>query len=109
MYDTIEINKELIPYTFDILLGGEMFEFTVNYNETYGFFTVGLAKDGETVCGGEKIVYGKPLFEKVFINGRFPAINIVPYDPSGENNSVTFDNLSDTVQLVIDDQEISIA
>lgn len=108
MFDTITINKELVPYKFNIVLGGELFEISVNYNETYGFFTVGLAKDGETICNGEKIVYGKPLFEEIFINGEFPSVDIIPYDISGEFDSVSFDNLSETVQLIIDDQEESI-
>lgn len=108
MYDTITINKELVPYTFNIMLGGELFEIGIDYNETYGFFTVSLSKDDETVCNGEKIVYGKPLFEEIFINGKFPSVEIVPFDISGETDSVTFDNLSETVQLIINDQETSV-
>lgn len=108
MYDTIAINKELVPYTFNILLGGELFGIGIDYNETYGFFTVSLSKDGETVCDGEKIVYGKPLFKEIFVSEKFPSIDIIPYDISGEADSVTFDNLSETVQLIIDDQETSV-
>jgi hypothetical protein len=108
MYDTIAINKELVPCSFDIVLGGELFTMSVDYNETYGFFTVGLSKDDATVCNGEKIVYGKPLFEEIFENDKFPSIEIVPYDPSGEMKEVTFDNLSETVLLVINDQEKNI-
>lgn len=107
MYDSITINKELVPYTFRILIGGELFDISVGYNETYGFFTFGLSKDGETVCNGEKIVYGKPLFEEIFVNGKFPSIDIIPYDVSGGIDAVTFDNLSETVQLIIDNQETS--
>lgn len=108
LYDTITINKELVPYSFDILLGGETFEITVNYNETYDFFTFGLSKDGEIICDGEKIIYGNPLFEEIFENGKFPSIEIIPYDISGESDAVTFDNLSSTVQLIINDQETSV-
>lgn len=108
MYDTIAINKELVPYTFNILFGGELFEIGVDYNDTFGFFTLSLAKDGETVCDGEKIVYGKPLFEEIFINGLFPSVEIIPYDTSGAMDAVTFDNLSETVQLIINNQETDI-
>ena len=107
-YDTIAINKELIPYTFSILLGGEIYDFRVDYNESHGFFTLGLSKNGVLICSGEKIVYGKPLFQEIFEQGKFPAIEIVPFDISGENTEVTFDNLSDTVHLIIDNKQISV-
>lgn len=105
IYDTITINKSLIPYTFSILLGGELFDFRVNYNETHGFFTIELSKDGEIVCSGEKIVYGKRLFEEIFVYGKFPIIEIIPLDLSGEYTDVSFDNLSEVVHLYIDNQE----
>lgn len=105
MYDTIVINKELVPYTFEIVLGGELFTIGVDYNESYGFFTVSLTKDDETICNGEKIVYGKPLFQEIFECDKFPSVEIVPIDLSGEMSEVTFDNLSETVQLIINDQE----
>lgn len=104
-YDVIEINKVLVPYSFQILLGGELFEITILYNETYGFFTAELRKNGELICAGEKIVYGKKLFEEMYIAGKFPAVDIIPRDLSGEHDAVTFDNLSETVQLIISNQE----
>lgn len=103
-YDTITINKSLVPYTFSILLGGELFDFRVDYNETHGFFTIQLSKDGEVVCSGEKIVYGKKLFEEIFVHGKFPSVEIIPLDLSGEHTDVSFDNLSETVQLYINNQ-----
>lgn len=108
VYDTITINKALVPYAFLILLGGEQFEITVLYNETHGYFTVELRKNNEVLCAGEKVVYGKRLFEEIFVAGKFPAVDIVPYDMSGESNSVTFDNLSETVHLFISNQETDI-
>ena len=103
-YDTITINKSLMPYSFQILLGGELFEFTILYNESYGYFTVELRKSGTLICAGEKIVYGKKLFEEIFVSGKFPAVDIIPLDLSGEHDSVTFDNLSETVHLIINNQ-----
>lgn len=103
MTDRIEINKDLIPYSFDILLAGETFNIRVDYNQTADMFTLALRKDDELVCAGEPIIYGKPLWEDVFTNGKYPALNIIPIDESGEMNSVTFDNLNRTVFLLIDD------
>jgi len=103
----IEINKPLIPYTFNIILGNEQFTFRVDYNNTGEFFTVELSKNGETLCSGEPVIYGKALFSDVR-NIKFPAVDIVPYDPSGSYNAVTYDNLCDGVLLVIDNEEVSV-
>lgn len=105
--DTIVINKTLIPYTFNIVLGAEEFSFRVDYNNLGGFFTVGLSKSGKTLCSGEPIMYGKPLFSDIR-NTEFPAVDIVPYDPSGDYNAVTRENLCEGVLLVIDNEEISV-
>lgn len=105
--DYIEINKSLIPYSFNIVLGGENFTLRVDYNNLGEFFTVGLSKNGKTLCSGDPIVYGRRLFAEVWEKG-FPAIDIVPYDPSGEYNTVTRENLCDGVLLVIDNEEISV-
>lgn len=100
-YDTIEINKEIIPYTFDILLADDLFNLRIDYNNTADLFTVTLSKDGETICT-EPIVYGVPLFQDLFQPEKYPALNIVPLDDSGQQERVTFDNLSNTVLLIID-------
>lgn len=97
----IEINKGLIPYTFSILLGEEIFNFRIDYNNTAGFFTVSLTKNGETLCSGEPIVYGMPLFGDIKTRGEFPKVDITPIDESGEACAVTFDNLSSTVLLSV--------
>lgn len=100
----IEINKSLIPYTFQIILGAAEYTFRVDYNNHGGFFTVELSKGKETLCSGEPIVYGKRLFSEVW-NYKFPAIDIIPIDPAGEYNAVTYDNLGERVILVIDNEE----
>lgn len=102
--DRIEINKSLIPYTFDIVLGSEEFTFRVDYNNTGEFFTVELSKGGETLCSGEPIIYGKRLFSDIW-TPNFPAIDIVPIDPSNEFNAVTYNNLCEGVILAIDNEE----
>lgn len=114
--DIIEINKDLIPYEFDIVLADETFKIGINFNETAELFTADLSKlneesgEYEKICKGEPIVYGKKLWEDVYITGKYPAIDIVPLDESGENNAVTFDNLNETVFLCIDntDEDIKI-
>lgn len=100
--DVLEINKELLPYECVILLAGEQFTLKFNYNATADLFTVDLYKDDELICAGEPIVYGVPLWRDVYKAATFPALDIIPKDPSGENNMVTFDNLGNTVLLIVD-------
>ena len=107
-HDVIPVNKALVPYYFQILLANKLYEVEINYNETHGFFTIAISKDGKTICAAEKIVYGKPLFEELRSIEELPPQVIIPYDLSKECNAVTFDNLSETVYLVIDNQGISI-
>lgn len=102
--DRIEINKSLIPYTFDIVLGAEEFTLRVDYNHTGGFFTIELSKGGKTLCSGEPIIYGRRLFSDIW-TPDFPAIDIVPIDPSKQYNEVTYDNLCEGVILAIDNKE----
>lgn len=100
-YEYIEIEKELIPYDFEIELGDELFTLDFRYNENHDFFTVDLYKNDVLLCAGEKLVYGMPLFSEVY-DDEFPAPTIIPLDPSGKESDVTWDNLNETVFLIID-------
>lgn len=106
--DIIEINKNLIPYEFEILLSDETFKIGVNYNEVADIFVLDLAKrnedtgEFEDVCIGEPVMYGVPLWQDVFASGRYPALTIIPLDESEETNAVTFDTLGRTVFLTVD-------
>lgn len=97
----LEINKDIIPYTFNISLQNEMFEMRIDYNNTADLFTVSLSKGGVTLCTGEPIIYGQPLFGDIANRGDFPKVTITPIDESGESNAVTYDNLSRTVLLKV--------
>lgn len=100
--EVIKIDKSLIPYNFDIALGGALFNVTVDFNNTGRFFTIGLKRDGETICSGDPIVYGRKLFADVK-NDKFPTIDIIPLDLSGGYNAVTHENLCEEVLLIVDD------
>lgn len=100
--EVLEIKKDLLPYECAMQLAGEMFTLRFDYNAMAELFTVDLYKDGELLCAGEPIVYGIQLWQDVYRADTFPAVSIVPMDPSGEYDQVTYDNLSSTVLLVID-------
>lgn len=101
MRDRILIEKELIPYSFDILLGSEWFNLDFQYNNTADLFTVTLSKDDVILVYNEPIVYGVPLFADLYQSGVFPMLDIVAYDESEQENTVTWDNFNETVFLTV--------
>ena len=101
MRDYIEVDKTLIPYNFDILLGAEEFNLYFMYNEVSDSFTVTLSKDDEVLVDNEPIVYGERLFADVY-NNEFPCLDIVPLDESGESDVVNWETFGKTVFLTID-------
>lgn len=94
----IPIEKEQIPYQFDIDLGGKVYTFEINYNMTFDFFTVDLYLDEQVLALGSKMVYGVPLFEGVE-TVDFPVVLIRPFDEAGQEQTVSWDNLGVSVFL----------
>lgn len=103
MKDRILINKNMIPYGFNITLGDILYRIEINYNKTADLFTIALYKNNYCICFGEPIIYGSPLFNDIY-NYGFPSITIIPYDESGINNEITYKNFNETVFLCIDDE-----
>lgn len=99
----INIDKNAIPYQFDIELGGELFTFDVDYNKRFDFFTFGLYKDGSPVVINEKMVYGRELFLTVAsYEKRLPKFRLLPFDESGQPvEAITWDNFNETVILLV--------
>lgn len=107
--DRIEIEKSLIPYRMEILFGAELYTLNIQYNKTYDLFTIGLENaDGEVICTAEPVVYGQPLWQDVQFPGGYPALRIIPWDESGQGNTVTWDNFNKTVFLTVDNAEESL-
>lgn len=100
--DYIDIDVEEIPVEFDIDFEQDTFTMSINYNETYDFYTVDLHdSEGDAIVLGEKIVLNIPLFEAL-IDERLPAPTIVPFDESGEATCISKYNFYKTVFLTID-------
>lgn len=104
MRDIIEIEKELLPYSFDIALAGEEYTMEIMYNKAADLFTVTLIKGEETLVYNEPIIYGVELFKDVYRSDLFPMLSIVPLDEAGIETSVTYENFGETVFLTIDDE-----
>lgn len=96
----IDIDKDAIPYTFDMRLNNVTWSFEVRYNAEHDFFTVDLLKQGELIVAGNKLVYGKRLFDVV---QNKPSVPIIPYDESGNSNRVGWDELGRSVFLYLGD------
>lgn len=98
----IAISKDKIPYSFNILLGAELYTFEVNYNKREDLFTVNLIKDKQYLCYGEPLIYGSFLFQE-YKDETFPIVHLVPMDEPFELEEVTWDNFQDTIFLMVFD------
>lgn len=105
MRDIIEINKNALPYNFNIVLGAEEYNLEFKYNSVCDLFTCTLSKNAEVLVYDEPLIYGTKLFQDVYDAETFPCLDIVPCDESGKENAVTFKNMGVTVFLTIDDGE----
>ncbi|MGY4689351.1 phage baseplate plug family protein [Salibacterium sp. K-3] len=96
----LPIEKSRIPYEFEIKIAGTLYVFEIHYNGEHDFFTVDLYQNGEVLMYGEKLVYGYPLFHSLPETLK-PSQTITPLDPSGEQNSITYENFTESVLLYI--------
>lgn len=96
----INIDKNLIPYEFEISLKNETYQFEVLYNTVGDFFTINLYKDHELIRYGEKVVYNVPLFENLQHLG-VPKVWIFPHDTTNQANRITFENMNEDVFLYV--------
>ncbi|MGJ0848194.1 phage baseplate plug family protein [Tissierella praeacuta] len=96
----IDINKDMIPYRFDITLADETYTFEVNYNALKDYFTIDLYKNDEVIVLGEKLVYGKPLFLSSQ-HKDIPKIDILPLDLANKTERITFENFNKEVFLFL--------
>lgn len=94
----IEIEKDLIPYRFNVRIENKVYTFEIHYNTVNDYFTVDLYRNDQLIIAGVKVVYGRPLFAAhMYLD--VPQIPIIPLDQSGQVDRVTWDNLNETVFL----------
>ena len=92
----MDINKDLIPYSFDLELSGKLYTFEIRYNKEYDFFTYDLSVQGEIILDGIKIMYGRNLFEG-YGHLDTPREFIMPLQESDSIDRITFENLNENV------------
>jgi hypothetical protein len=97
----LPIEKELIPYKFEIELVNELFTFEVHYNKRFDYFTIDISKNEQPLVYGEKLILNRPLFDGL-VNIELPKVNIVPRDRAEIETRITYDNLSETVFLYVE-------
>lgn len=103
----IEIDKNMIPYRFDMTLSNETYTFEVYYNALKDYFTLNLLKGDKVIVLGEKVVYGRALFTTSKYRD-IPKVKIIPLDLTGKTQRVTFENLNRDVFLFLvgDEDEV---
>ena len=108
MRSKIIVEKDKIPYQFQIVLGGKKFSLEWQYNKKSDRFTCTLYDaQGSPIVYGEPLIYGNPLFSFLPHQDPFPVLTIIPIDESGQGHEVTWENFGETVFLTIDDEERS--
>lgn len=100
MDEYIDIDKNEIPYAFEMELAGEIFEFEVNYNHAHDFFTLDLFKNGGALVVGEKLVLNRLLFRNR-TSIELPKVQIIPKDRANSATRITYENLNETVFLYV--------
>ncbi|MFD1206632.1 phage baseplate plug protein [Sporosarcina contaminans] len=100
----IDIEKDEIPYSFEIDLGEEEFTIEMHYNGRFDFFTVDLYKNDKPLVYGEKLILDRPLFDGL-VNIELPKVTIIPKDRSSMEKRITYANLNETVYLYVFDPE----
>lgn len=96
----IDIDKNEIPYSFEVELAEEIYELEVNYNQSHDFFTIDLFKDGSVLVIGEKLILNRPLFQNR-VDIDLPKVQLIPKDRANSATRITYENLNETVFLYV--------
>lgn len=98
MSSYIPIDKNKIPYRYNVRLNKKTYTMELHYNSAHDFFTVAIDTITETLTCGEKLVLGKPLLsEHPYLN--FPLV--VPVDKTGQADRITWSNFGNSVLLYV--------
>ena len=100
----LPIETDLIEYRPDnmrITLEGKRLQFITFWNPIGEFFGFELYdRQGEPIILGRKIVYRVDMLGNI-VDDRLPGIDIIPLDPTGEHDKITFDNFMKEIKPYI--------
>ncbi len=108
MRDRVPIKKENLPYRVNLILAAGVYTVEIHYNSRMDGYVLHLYRGDELLCGGEKLVYGRPLWRDCYEAEQYPVLRLVPYDESDQADEVTRETLGKTVFLTIEDQGDSV-
>lgn len=96
----VSINKEMIPYSFNLRLNKRTYTFEIHYNAEHDFFTMGIAdSSGEVLTAGEKLLLNKPILSS---HAYLQFLEITPLDTTGKESKITWNNFNETVFLHVE-------
>ncbi len=100
----ININKDLVPYVFDIILSSKTYTITIKYNILFDFFTASLSLGDTVLVENEKLVLGEFLFNQGEdtnhnLNSNFPEEILYVGTEDKSIERVSWNNIGDTVFL----------
>lgn len=97
-----DIDLTNIPQVFSTTFGNFTVSLGINYNALGDFYTADLYDNqGNQVIMGEKLVYGKRLWNN-YVDPRIPLIDLIPLDESGISKVCNKETFGKTVFLYID-------
>lgn len=97
------LNKELIPYSFQINFNGKMYLMEINYNLIANYFTINLSLGTKKLVLGEKLVLNEILFRSLYedselnLDTNFPNDVIIPLSTNDNIKRLGWDELGNTV------------
>ena len=95
----IEIEKDLVPYEFQIELKSTLYTFSIRYNQEYDFYTVDLSIGDDIIVEGEKMVLNSLLFSSY--SHLDVSMGILPMDIADKAERLGEKELMDTVFLYL--------
>lgn len=101
----IELDVDLVPYTFNIELSERIYTLNINYNFIYDYFTMDLLLNEKVLVEGEKLVLNEILFREAYedkdhnLNEEFPSELLMPVSDNNDTDRITINNLGKEVQL----------
>jgi len=111
MLGILPIEKDKIPYTFDVNLSNKVYSITLKYNNFSDEFTADLSLGDKILVQGKKLLLGESIFGDFALDNSgnlredFYSESIIPYDLTWQEDKLSLDNLGIKVFLYVIEDE----